>query len=352
MFILILVILLLFPVNAYGGNLVNQTSVTQFGITWTFSESVPVGQFANGDYYVVGAVTVSSISPAPTGTGESTRNGSVLNLPAEDHAGFDGRMLGNRFIENQVVRPPINMNPGYMLISTISASASEWSTGIPRLVYPSENSVTPVKTCAILTCLAQEVSADAFRPAYCDRSMKMYYADSLKRELLPSLANVSSMESLSKWERVFERPWIDVVYDGFGLPYENGPNYGREYGRSVGIAALLLCNNFSQARKETLLIRFVQVGIDLWGIVRAGHYGWHAHGGHGTGRKLPMVVSGYLLGDGEMMNVHNNYPNCSLGEDQHTMYDRGWTGATAVFTGHFGRDAHPNHSPSGHHHQR
>ena len=39
--------------------------VSQFGITWTFDKKVPVGQFVNGDYYVVGPVTVVKIDPAP-----------------------------------------------------------------------------------------------------------------------------------------------------------------------------------------------------------------------------------------------------------------------------------------------
>ena len=42
-----------------------QSSITKDSITWTFSQAVPVGQFVNGDYYVVGPVTVTSISPAP-----------------------------------------------------------------------------------------------------------------------------------------------------------------------------------------------------------------------------------------------------------------------------------------------
>src|SRR5208283_4217932 len=42
------------------------TSITKDGITWTFSEAVPVGQFVNGDYYVVGPVTATAISPQPT----------------------------------------------------------------------------------------------------------------------------------------------------------------------------------------------------------------------------------------------------------------------------------------------
>jgi len=42
------------------------SSISKDGITWTFSQSLPVGQFVHGDYYVVGPVTITAIDPAPT----------------------------------------------------------------------------------------------------------------------------------------------------------------------------------------------------------------------------------------------------------------------------------------------
>ena len=45
-----------------------QTSITKDSVTWTFSGAVPVGQFVNGDYYVVGPVTVTAITPIPQTT--------------------------------------------------------------------------------------------------------------------------------------------------------------------------------------------------------------------------------------------------------------------------------------------
>jgi hypothetical protein len=53
-------------------------SITRHGITWAFSKPTRVGQFVNGDYYVVGPVVVTAIDP-PLKDG---RNGSVVNLPA------------------------------------------------------------------------------------------------------------------------------------------------------------------------------------------------------------------------------------------------------------------------------
>ena len=40
-------------------------SVSQYGITWTFDQEVPVGQFITGDWYVAGPVSVVKIEPKP-----------------------------------------------------------------------------------------------------------------------------------------------------------------------------------------------------------------------------------------------------------------------------------------------
>src|ERR1700731_2617503 len=45
------------------GYLPRLKSVSQYGITWTFEQPVPVGHFVNGDFYVAGAVTITNIEP-------------------------------------------------------------------------------------------------------------------------------------------------------------------------------------------------------------------------------------------------------------------------------------------------
>ena len=47
----------LLTASAFGA-----TSVSQFGITWTFSADCQTGQYANGDYWVVGPVNIITIT--------------------------------------------------------------------------------------------------------------------------------------------------------------------------------------------------------------------------------------------------------------------------------------------------
>jgi hypothetical protein len=84
------------------------------------------------------------------------------------------------------------------------------------------------------------------------------------------------------------------------------------------------------------LINMVQVGIDYWGLVRNGHPGWQGWGGHGSGRKFPIVLAGLLLGDNEMASPTKTFSKVEFGEDNQTMYGQGWTGAKALFAGHSG----------------
>jgi len=331
MFRYFVISLILLPVLSYAA-LPTQTSVSNHGITWTFSEAVPVGQFVNGDYYVVGNFTITKIDPSPT----SNRNGSVLNIPMDSGiSGFDDRTPGSRFRSNIRANLPISMKPGDALISSISVTTMNT---IPNMLRSEDKAISPVKTKSILTCLAQEVSADAFRPSYADRGQKIFYGNNLRRSLLPNISSFTDLTVLNEFIGYFERPWVDVCFFSFDASADYQPQYAREIGRAAGMATLRLMLDYPQIEKDKLLYGFVQYGIDLWGMIRAGYRGWPAHGGHGTGRKWPIVFAGIMLDDTDMMSPTKKYPNVEFGEDQQTMYDNGWTGATVVYAGHKGVD--------------
>ena len=324
---------LLGAMSARADDLPLRTSVSQHGITWTFSEPVPVGQFVNGDYYVVGPVTVTAIAPAPT-YGSNARNGSTLNPPPSGYCGYDGRII-NYFRSALTAPLPVAMAPGDSLVSTISVDVMGQ---IPNMLRPQDHSTRPVKTAAVLTCMAEQVPEDAFRPSFMDTGNTVYLAGNLRRHLLPELPRVAHTPALAEYERYLERPWADTAWFGFAAPMENMPVYGREFARLGGIASLLLCLDFTPEEKETLLVRFVQLGIDLWGMARSGHRGWNAHGGHHSGRKWTIIFAGILLGDADMQRPNTSCPDVDFQEDMQTIYGQGWNGATALYGGHMGAD--------------
>lgn len=324
-------------------------AVSQYGITWKFNRKVRAGRFISGDWYIVGPATVVDITPKPlfgkevadspdwklineAGVKEDrykdqwARNGSVLNQRVDTgQGGFDSRLSHGHYDPAQFKKLPIAMTPGDALISTISAPEPIDHRGYGQ----------PVLTAAILTCLKEPVPADAFRPSYCDRGQKIYLARNLKRELLYTLPRPKAAPAnLVQWARVFERPWLDTVNWGYASPKENMPRYGRWITCGVSRAAILLHLDYPPGDKEPLLVGYVQYGIDLWGIVRAGFSGWNGHGGFGGGRKWTIIFAGLMLGDADMRSPNTKYPKCVFGEDTQTAFGKSWTGADVVFMSH------------------
>lgn len=331
------------------------TSISKDGITWTFSQAVPVGQFVNGDYYVVGPVTITAISPAPT-TSSPYENGSVKNLPTENSkSGFDSRLNDGTdeswwFDATLRSYPPISLKPGDSLVSSISLATIH---SVPEVMRASDMSASPVGSVSVLTVLSAAPTADAFRPSYCDRSQTIYHANSLQRNLLPSLAPPTPSDpnagtpTLATFEGYYRQPWIDTNPFLFDAPADYMPSYGQHIAFADSYASLLLMLNFPAEQKVNLTNYFVQYGIDLYGCVQAG-YGWPAFGGHRSGRKLPIIFAGILLNNTGMMNVSAAYPN-QFGEDMQTLYIKNlppagsylqaWQGATVIYGGHYGVDA-------------
>jgi hypothetical protein len=198
---------------------------------------------------------------------------------------------------------------------------------------------SPVKTVAVLTCVTGPLPADAFRPGYSGHDTKICLARDLKRGLLPHFAEPAGAPDPVKFAENVQRPWCDTGFFSFDVPQDSMPNYGQAYAQCVADAVLLACcDGTTPEERERLIIDIVQIGIDHYGLVRNGHPGWPAHGGHGSGRKFPIVFAGAMLGDEDMANVNKTFPKAQFGEDEQTAYGDCWTGAKVVFTGHSGID--------------
>jgi hypothetical protein len=346
-----------------------QDSVTQYGITWTFEKPARVGRFINGDWYVVGPVTVTKIDPKPLRGKEVSdewlmdderesfgdggrrlsdeeraarkeaplycRNGSVLNPPpVMDRSGFDSRVRHSRYDASLTVSLPVALKPGDALISSISKDKTLKRT----------SHYTPVAQLAVLTCLKEPVPADAFRPAYMDREQRIYLARHLRRELLPRLEppDLTGMKGVLTVEQLtehFVQPWYVLnIFKEDHAPYQ-WAGYGQRSCYYIGEGLMYLCLDLPAEKKEPLLQAMVGLGIDLWGVVKSGHPGFPAWGGWNSGYKMPIIFAGYLLGDEVMASPSKAFPKCSFQEDEQTAYGPAWNGAQVVFTGHSGYDA-------------
>ena len=288
-------------------------SVSQYGITWTFQEPARVGQFVGGDWYVVGPVTIKAIEPTPLygqqiprreldhmdkerPADQRVRNGFMLNPPAEMKVAYDSGVR-NWFDPALIQKLPVAMKVGDSLVSTISMPKNlVLNAQLRNKIERGVDDSSPIRTAAVLTCVGEPQPPDAFRPAFCDRAQKIYLARNIQRQLLPTVTTTPSIPELQRYIRFTQRPWVGTCFFGFEEPVENMPQYGLEYGRVSGICALLLCTDLEPERKEPLLVNYVQVGIDLGGMVRAGHPGWTGWGGHGSGREIADRLRGAVAG--------------------------------------------------------
>ena len=274
------------------------TQVTQYGITWTFDKDYPVGQFVNGDYWVVGPVTLQGITVVPDGANPSTpaegRNGFMIDPPTGPGAKhcYDSRGMG--YDASLQVDLPVSVPVNSSIVATISV-------GVVNTDHPH-----PIETAAVLTSLPSAPPGGTFRPPYVGSDKPLYASQNLHRELLPGLQPVADTPSLAQCEAMFQRVWIDQIFDWGGIdvhPELNMPDaYGAGMCRNIGVGTLRLMLNDPVENKETLLIRLVQLGIDFHGLLVNGQF-WFANGGHLSGRKWPILFAGIMLNDPDMMAV-------------------------------------------------
>jgi hypothetical protein len=298
-----------------------ERSLSQYGITWTFSRPASVGQFVTGDWWVVGPVTVESVMPAPT----ADRHGSVVNPPAGDKQGYDGRLADLHAPLR--ARYPLNLKPGESLVSTASVESIGDRTAD---TVPGQYCRGPLRTAAVLTCVDAPPPSDAFRPAYVGNWKTVFTVSQLRRDRLPRLQAPESVPDVKPYERQLERIWLDHQREWVNRmlhPLENMPDYGREITNIVSDVGLMVLLDDPDRARETLLLRFVQKGIDYYGVVQSDDNLWIGNGGHNSGRKWPILFAGLMLDHEGMSHVQATFQ-----EDQQTYYGPGYRGQKALWT--------------------
>ena len=326
--------------------------VTQYGITWTFDKEYEVGQFVNGDYWVVGPVKVVSIIPNKrgaiedelNGTGDNywgnsglkndttVRNGSVVvDSLRGSKQGFDSRGLG--FDSSLPITLPYKLASNSSIVSSTSNDTIPQQVVYHHLMWKAEKKqASVIKTVAILTCLPIAPPVDAFRPSYVGSEKKIFKLSDVDFDKLLDLEPTENMPSWEQFEQYFQRAWLNH-FNGSWLGQEllptnmNQPYYGREYARIVGQASLMLNTDATDEQKKKLLIGMLQLGIDLRGIAEIGGT-WVAGGGLTSGRKWPILFA-YLMFDDPYFKDMPNTAN--FHEDTETYYGKGWAGQAALW---------------------
>ena len=286
------------------------TSVSQFGITWKWNEDRPVGQFANGDWYVVGPITLTG----PVSSGG--QNGTMINPPYTYWAdqGFDSR-----------ITPPSygsSLNAGASLPKVVQPGSSIVSSkGHP--VLRNRNQLDDL---AVLTVLSSAPPAGSFRPPYLGSGNKTvkYNKSQILYNRLQKLPLVNGANRTGN-ERLLERTMFNLgsgYTSNYLLGWNNTPlagkNYGREITLGIALVGLELNLNYTDAQKEKMAVTMVQHGLDYYGGILLGQK-FLANGGHQGGRKLAVALAGLLLNDSAILARCDRaaYPDTFAEDTQH-----------------------------------
>lgn len=303
------------------------TSLSQHGITWYFDTEIEYGQFVNGDYWVVGPVVITRITPRSLSEDGRVRHGAMLNPSFGETQGFDSHTLRNSYsAENNVARPGGNdLSPNNPLVIDGTASL------VSVISHPEPNRRPSYTDAAVLTVVNDVPPEGTFRPSYSGETKYWFSENDIDWDLLEShqvsRANIGSEPNLNAIAGNLERVWLDYRGGNWTArkihPSNNMPDYGRDMAKQLGDAALALLLDYPRERKRTLMIRFLQIGLDWWGTVEdqggtARIY--NADGGHGLGRKWPILFAGLMFGDDEILKFANGEEYHIFQEDIQTNY--------------------------------
>jgi hypothetical protein len=292
------------------------SSISQYGITWTFDKAYEAGQFATGDWWVVGPVNVTAVNPAPA-TG---RNGSSVN-PRGGRQGYDNR--GGEFDTADNVTFPRVLQADQSLVSSVSK---------PEGV--DVKNAGAMKAQAVLTVVSAPPAESTLRPAYAGTYKRYFAASRVDWTILPKLPAPSSKPNGANLLRYADRPHIDHLSswtiqnscaEDNWLNGVGHPCYGRDYADFISQAAAYVM--LDTPERNELALSLIQLGIDNYGVIKAGG-NFAPNGGHHSGRKWPVVFAARLLNDCEMLRVGADFDADTFGEDGHTYYG---TNSTALF---------------------
>lgn len=308
--------------------------VSQWGITWTFDHDYTVGQFVNGDWWVLddgSGVTVANVSPGWDGV----KHGSMLDPVVPGPQGYDNKVRhsgctkpGTRaglmsFRDSVRTTFPKTISAAGVtaksLVSTIGLDQVSCGGAYPIL-----------DTAAVLTVVENTPPVNAFRPNYISSPKKIYTtsdADYSKVPLLPVPSGVTLPAS-----NIMQRVWLD--HGGPGSvsgatihPISNMKPYPRDSSVQVSNQTLLLMLDLPE--REEYINRLVQLGIDLYPISLRNEKGFFTGGGgFGSGRKWPILFAGILLNDLDIQTpplyyeFGAPYPTHKFMEDADTYYGK------------------------------
>jgi hypothetical protein len=256
------------------------TSVTQFGVTFTFSADVPGGQFADGSWYVIAPVTIAAITPDWNGT----INGAEANPLYGSAHGFDARKGGYSAALNICTALPYAASAGQTIVKTVGGVSVDTSF---------------IKTAVPLTILASEPAGGGsayFRPPYCGTEKPLIATASIRTHLLPDLAPAGTPPTLAAVQANFAKCLRMDHHSSdprWFRPQDAMTGYQPNNTRELNEAMLRLLLSDSINDRLPAMIQFTQHALDRAYVIKQGYTRWD--NGHNPNHRVLAAWAAYFL---------------------------------------------------------
>jgi len=290
------------------------SSINQNGITWIFDHAYECGQFVNGDWWVIGPVTINSQTPAWDGI----KNGAMLDPPTGTYIeGYDTRGSSYYMTYDNSLRVsfPTTISSGVKsLISVIGVASYDPNVGQKSFI----------DNAAVLTVVNSAPSVNSFRPPFVAGAKPIYDNSSVNYALIPSysppptalnLTGVMNMPWLNYGSRTFGEENMMPMKDMYGTAY---PPYGSD--SIVGQMSMMMMLN--TANRVSYINKLIQLGIDDYAKANTTKDPWMAAGGYGMDHLWPILFSGIMLDNTTMKNIGRSTFTYTPG---YRFAEQGWT---------------------------
>jgi len=277
--------------------------VSQYGITWELDDTYTVGQYASGDWWVDGPVTITKSTPESMEQDGRVVNGTMLN-PVGYWQGYDS------YDSDMGYDPDLNVDPGVTGEDLVVDEGSIVSS--ISLDSPDSNGRPVLSDLAILTVVPEQPPSDAFRPSpYSEDASAQWTESDLDYGVLRSLPMLDSAPDLDAVTDNVNRFWNEqetsweqrtVHAKNNQTFYDREAVYGREIAYALGDALLSLHLDYTDEEKRDLFVTMVQRGIDIYDRASVGGV-WEDNCGHNPGRKMTMLFAGLALDDQSVVEM-------------------------------------------------
>lgn len=272
-------------------------SVSQYGMTLNLAEQAIVGEYANGDRWIIGPVSVQSAAPASAVVSgnfaggaaytnravngleinpgnRAERSGDVTINTSRGWQGYDsGRNSTGGTATLTAYDAAYNLDPGRTGAPLNVATGSIVKT-ISNLVPPDTGRAS-ISDMAVFTVVDKIPQAGSFRPGVSSSSVTppFHVSDldlSVFKKLTPPANAPTPAQAAALVARAFQTQTPDSINSRNINAANNHQEYGRDIANDVHTAMLCLHLNWTDQEKMPVLIGLVQLAIDIWSRAEEG----------------------------------------------------------------------------------